>query len=301
MYSRFFNVAVCLMWISTMTWLVTRKVMPSFWVGQPPNYQTILEAQQRDSTVGWVVSLNEKKFGWALSTLETQAQGPKELHCWVHFDEIPLQELTSGWSRTLFRLVEQPPAKLAMDIQSVLTIDTLGKLLRFDSKVQIESLKNTLRMQGVVEGLQLRMEIRSGDFSYSTEVPLPQQALLSDALTPQTQLPNLATGQTWAVPAVSLLRPTNNLMEMLRATVEGKEPIYWNGEIYDAWLVIYRSDPGMSLAANYNTRGKSWVLADGTVIKQQAMIFDSVLNFVRMSAAESARLKEKCREKAEYE
>ncbi len=77
MYSRFFNIAVCLMWISTMTWLITQKVVPSLWVGQPPSYQTILEAQQRESPVGWIVWLNDKKLGWALSTLEVQTQGPK--------------------------------------------------------------------------------------------------------------------------------------------------------------------------------------------------------------------------------
>ncbi len=198
-----------------------------------------------------------------------------------------LQELTRGWSRALFRLIEQPPGKLTMDIQSTLTIDTLGKLLRFDSRVQIDPLKNVAADAGDCRRLQLHVEIRSGDFSYSTEVPLPQHALLSDALSPQTQLPNLATGQTWAVPAISPLRPTNNLMEMLHATVEGKEPIYWNGEIYDAWLVIYRSDPGMSFGSNSSNRGKLWVLEDGTVIKQQAMIFDSVLSFVRMSDEEA--------------
>ena len=137
------------------------------------------------------------------------------------------------------------------------------------------------------------MEIRSGDFSYSTDVPLPQHALLSDALSPQTQLPNLAIGQTWTVPALSPLRPTSNLMEMLHATVEGKEPIYWNGEIYDAWVVVYRSDPGISFGANSATRGKLWVLDDGTVIKQQAMIFDSMLSFVRMSGEETEKLVEK--------
>jgi hypothetical protein len=87
----------------------------------------------------------------------------------------------------------------------------------------------------------------------------------------------------------------------MRATVEEKEPIYWNSEIYDAWVVVYRGDPGAGFAAKSGNRGKLWVLDDGTVIKQQAMIFDSILSFVRMSAAETAHLVELRRQKAEYE
>jgi hypothetical protein len=300
MYSRFFNIVVCLMWLSTMSWLIIQKVAPSLWVGQPPNYQTIVEAQKREP-VGWELWINNRQLGWALSTFETQGQGPKEIHSYVHFDDLPLQELTSGWGRALFRLIEQPSGKFEMNVKSVLTIDSLGKLLRFDSRIQLEPLKNVLRMQGVVDGMQLRVEVRSGDFSYSTEMPLPQHALLSDALSPQTQLPNLAIGQTWSVPALSPLRPTSNLMEMLHASVERKEPIYWNTEIYDAFLVVYQSDPGIGFGSHSPTRGKLWVLDDGNVIKQQAMIFDTVLSFVRMTSVDTARLVKKCQERAENE
>ncbi|MGD0654175.1 MAG: hypothetical protein ABSA16_07530 [Thermoguttaceae bacterium] len=298
MYSRFFNIAVCLMWLSTMTWLITQKVMPSLWVGQPPNYQTIIESQKREP-VGWKLWINNKQLGWALSTLEEQGQGPKEIRSYIHFNELPLEEFTSGWGRALFRLIEQPSDKYEMDVQNTLTIDSLGKLLRFDSKIQLDPLNTVLRMQGIVDGPKMHVEVRSGDFSYTSDVSLPQHALLNDALSPQTQLPNLAVGQTWTVPAISPLRPMSNLMEILHATVEEKEPIYWNSVIYDAWLVVYRNDPGMSFGANSRTRGKLWVLEDGTVIKQQAMIFDCLLSFVRMSSAETARLVKKCKQRAE--
>jgi hypothetical protein len=296
MYSRFFNITVCLMWLSTMTWLITQKVAPSLWVGKPPDYKTILEAHELNPTVGWILWLNNKQLGWALNTLEFQYQGPKEIRSWVHFDELPLQELTSGWSRALLKLIEQPADNLKMDVKSILTIDTLGKLLRFDSRVQVDPYKSVLRMQGIVDKLQLHVEIRSGDFTYSADVPLPQQALVTDSITPQSQLPNLAKGQAWTVPAVSPLRPSNNLMEMLQATVEGQGQVIWNDEPHDAWLVVYRSDPAVSFKSDYNVRGRLWVLDDGDVIKQQIMIFDSTLLFERMSREQSERLLKKCKE-----
>ena len=300
MYSRFFNVVVCLMWLLTMSWLITQKVLPALWVGQPPSYQAIVDAQKKEP-VGWSLWINDKQLGWALSTVREQDQGPKEIRSYIHFDELPIEQLTSGWSRALFRLIEQPSGKYEMDVQNVLTIDSLGKLLRFDSRIQLQPLRNILRMQGVVDGQQLQVEIRSGNFSYSCDVSLPQNAMLNDALSPLTRLPNLSIGQSWAVPALNPLRPTASLMEVLRATVEEKEPIYWNSRIHNAWLVVYRSDPVAGYGAKTGNRGKLWVLDDGTVIKQQAMIFDSILSFVRMSGDEAARLAKEHRQRAEDE
>jgi hypothetical protein len=307
MNSRFFNISVFIMWLLTMTWLITQKMIPSFWVGQPPSYQTILEAQQREPPVGWTMLLNDKRLGWALSSVVTQDrgseeikaldQGPKEIHSWVHFDNLPIQELTAGWNRAIFRLIDQSTEQLAMDVHNSLTIDSLGKLLRFDSRVQLEATKNVLRMQGVVQGTQLHVELHSGDFAYSAEAALPQNALLSDALSPQTQLPNLAKGQTWTVPVLSPFRPTSSAMEILYAVVEEKEPIYWDSDMHDAWVVTYKNDPGVSFESDSGKRGKLWVLEDGTVIKQQVLIFDSKLCFIRMNRQESERLEKKCQKK----
>jgi hypothetical protein len=302
MYSRTFNISVCLMWLLTMSWLITQKVLPSLWVGQPPDYQAIIDAQKNEP-VGWTMWIkdgqNEKKFGWALSTFEDPGQGPKEIHNYIHFNELPLEEFTAGLGRTFFRLLEQPLDKHEMDVDNTLTIDSLGNLSRFDSRITIklEPIKSVLRMQGVVDGPRIRVEVRSGDFSYNMEMPLPQHALLNDALSPQTQLPNLAVGQSWAVPTFSPFLP--NRMEMLRATVEEKEPVVWNAKIYDAWLVVYSNDPGADFGTQTHTRGKTWVLENGTVIKQQVKIFDTSLSFVRMTDVETAQLVKLCEQKGE--
>jgi hypothetical protein len=279
-----------------MSWLITQKVLPSFLLGQPPSYQTILEAQQRKPLGGWSLWLNDKRLGWVLSTLEGQSQGPREIRSRVHFDELPLVDLTPGWVRAIFRLTEHPIDKFQLDARSALTIDPLGKLVRFDSDIKLIPSNNSLRMQGIVDGLQLHVEIRSGDFSYSSDIALPEHALINDALSPQMELPNLRLGQSWTVPALTPLWPTNSPMEILHAAVEGKEPIFWNNEICKAWLVVYRNDPGSDFGNRSRPRGKLWVLEDGTVIKQQAYLFDSVLSFIRLSDAATARLVKKCQE-----
>ena len=136
-------------------------------------------------------------------------------------------------------------------------IDSFGRLLRFDSAVQLEPLNEVISMQGTVEGGQLELLVRAGNQSFSHEVSLPPKALLSDALSPQTQLPGLHVGQTWTVPVYNPLWPTKSPIEIIYAKVEGTEPIFWNGAIEDAWLVVYRSDSGSGAGSRARTRGQA--------------------------------------------
>ena len=93
--------------------------------------------------------------------------------------------------------------------------------------------------------------------------------MLGDAWSPQTLLPGLHTGQTWNVPIYSPLRPPKAPLEILQATVEGSEPILWDGQTEEVWLVVYRNDAGAGLRNNESPRGQLWVRRDGTVLKQE--------------------------------
>ena len=290
MYSRWSNAAVIILWVSAMTWLVKCKVLPPMLVGQPPSYRTILEAQRREPLVGWKMSFDGRPLGWALSTTSLQPDEVTEVRSWVHFDELPLEDLTPNWIRALVRLVEQPAGSLEMDAKNTTLIDPLGRLSGFKSEVRIKPLDDVINMQGTVEGTQLKLEIHTGGLAYETEAHVPQDALLSDALSPRTQLPGLRAGQTWTVPVYSPLRPPNNPLEILQATVTGAQPIVWNDRTVETWLVVYRSDPGHGLGSDERPRGRLWVRRDGTVLKQQVMIFNSTMIFVRLPDDQAAVL-----------
>ena len=80
------------------------------------------------------------------------------------------------------------------------------------------------------------------------------------------------------------------LIEILTATVKGRDQIVWNGRRVETLLVIYRSDAGSGLGSGERPRGKLWVRPDGTVVKQEVMILNSTMTFGRMSDAEAAEL-----------
>jgi len=290
MYSRWFNVAVIVLWLTTMGWLFHEKVLPPLLVGEPPSYRTILHAQRSNPPVGWSMSVNGRPLGWALSKTADLPNGLTEIRSCVHFEEIPLQQMTPGWLRGALEVIDRPRNALEMDAHSLLIIDPLGRLSRFESRVWLDPKTALLSLQGTVEGSELELEVRSGDFLYATKAYLPRNALLGDSLSPQTQLPGLRVGQTWTVPAYSLFRPPNDPMEILEATVERIEPINYDGRPEDTLLVVYRNDPGFGIGRDRSPRGKLWVRGDGTVLKQEVTFLNSTMTFVRLSDKESYEL-----------
>lgn len=292
MQSRWFNTAVVLLWLTTMTWLMKEKVLPSLLVGDPPSYSKIIEAQKQTPPVGWRVSFGNRQIGWALTDTKTQPSGLTDIHGRVHFDTLPLQEMMPGWLRALSQLIERPVGQLQMDARSVLTIDSLGRLVRFKSRVRVDPLKEVICVQGSVDGRKLELLVRTGNASFTNEAVLPSDALLCDALSPQTQLPGLRIGQTWTVPVYSPLWPAKCPMEIVHAKVEEMEPIFWHGAMEDAWLVVYRNDLGSGAADSQTPRGRLWVHRNGTVLRQQVLLFDSTITFVRLPDDEAVELAE---------
>jgi hypothetical protein len=259
-------------------------------VGEPPSYSQIVEAQKEAPPVGWRMSLSGRTIGWALSDTKVQPTSLTEIHGRVHFDALPLDEMMPSWLHTFSRLMGQRTDRMQMDARSALTIDQLGHLVRFDSTVHVDPLSEAISVQGTVDGRQLQLTVRTGNASFTNEAFLPSDALLSDALSPQTQLPGLRAGQTWTVPVYSPLWPAKNPLEIVKATVEGTEPVFWNQAVEDCWLVVYRSDTAAASGSGHPPRGMLWVRRDGTVLRQQVLLFDSVIRFDRMNDAEAVKL-----------
>ena len=287
---RWHTVAVVVLWLATMTWLVVRKVLPPMLIGEPPNYQTILAGEGPVPPVGWNVSLNSQRLGWALNTVTRLPNQTTEVRSRVHFDRVPLDALIPTWLRALVPGGSQPLGHLPIEAESTMLIDPLGRLVEFDSALRAKPLQSMVRLRGSVEGSKLKLSIHSGDISCDPEIPLRSGAMLGDSLAPQMRLPGLRADQSWTLPSYSPLYPLNNPIEILQARVEELEPIAWNGHRERAWRVVYRTDAAAGPGSDKNIRNILWVRPDGTVLRQQVMIFDGVLTFNRMTDREAVEL-----------
>ena len=303
MSSRWFNVAVVGFWLLTMGWLVREKILPSLVVGDPPTYRTILaDRETREAPVAWSISLNDAPLGWAEARNKVLDNGVTDMRSHVRISRLPLAEITPGWMNSLLKLLagshEWSELQLAVDAQSSLEIDPLGRPIGFYSRAllgdegslpddthldaQVVPGAVQVTVQGVVEGSQLKLKVRTGQLVYNTTAYLPPNALVSDALSPQARLPDLKVGQSWTMPVYSPLRPPTAPVEVLQATVERRDAILWHDQVVGTYLVVFRSDPGVELSNNQTARAKAWVRADGAVLKQEVMLMSTRLTFERL-------------------
>jgi hypothetical protein len=133
-------------------------------------------------------------------------------------------------------------------------------------------------------------------FTDRLEVEARSVLVLSDSLAPQSRLPNLREGQEWTVETYSPLLALSQAgqqkvpTEILHARVEGLAPVVSNGRQVEAWVVVFRGDPGSSLTGGGDVRGKMWVTRDGVILKQEVQVFSATMTFVRQGDDEAERL-----------
>jgi hypothetical protein len=294
MESRWFNILVVLVWLSTTSWLIVAKVIPPFRRGEPPNYWSMYSHDEKDpKAVAWDMSVNGNSIGWAVSWLSDNVAQITEVHSQIHFQHIPLAELSPAWMKVLLRQTVEPIDSLQMDAFSKLIIDTLGHLTSFQSVLRVPGMQDSISISGHVQGSLLKIEVQS------TEIPpiyLPPDALVADELSPQSRLENLHLGQEWTVPVFSPLRPPLNPVDILQARVESRDVLMWEGETVSVFVVVYRSDSGSAMR---DPRSKLWVRDDGTVLKQEVSVLGSRLVFLRLSGERAKELSDNSRENDE--
>ena len=218
--------------------------------------------------------------------------GGSEIVSQVHFDELPLGEMTPGWLRAFSRLLDKPGMELETDARSVMEVDSQGCLSRIESSIAFKPLREVVSISAVVEGSEMAVSVRSRDLSYKTRISVDAKTLAGDSLSPRTQLPGLHEGQTWTVEVCSPLRNPNRPLEILQARVRRLEQLHWNDRAVEVWLVEYHDNPGYRLSSEKKPRGRLWVRLDGTVLKEEKAMFNSTMTFVRMPPDEAAALTE---------
>jgi hypothetical protein len=290
MNSRWYNAAVVVAWLGAMSWLMIEKVLPPLRVGEPPSYRQVIEAQSADPPVGWNIALNEHPLGWALTDTKKQPTGLAEIRGRVHFDDFPIAAMSPLWLQPFVAFAKKPSAGLRLDASSTILIDSFGRLFRFDSAIGLPMLADDINMQGTVDGGQLQLTIRSGAQSFTHELSLPPKALVADALSPQTRLPGLYVGQEWSVPIFNPLWPSKSPIEITSAKVEMPDIIMWDEKPANTLVVVYRRDSGAAGKVKQSVQGKLWVRDDGVVLRQESLLFDSSIVFVRMTEKETEKL-----------
>ena len=298
MSRHWYRIAVLALWLAAMSWLAVRKILPPFFKGEPPAYETMnLDAPR--PPVAWSLYWNERRLGWALSEISPQSSETTEIHSLVHFDTLPLDELLPIYLRAIAHASTQAAKSAEMEVESNLVTNPLNQLVSFVSKFRPKGGQSLVRLEGTVDGDKLKLAIRIGDYSNSNiELPMPENKI-RDSFAPEMRLRGLRMGQHWTIDSYSPLSLPSHPMdiiqgrapiEVLFAKVEAEARLTWNNRPEPMWVVVYRSDP--SEESDKNVRNRLWVCRDGTVVRQEVFVGEHSLLFKRLPEEDAVKLRD---------
>lgn len=299
MANHWYRLAVVALWLAAMTWLVVCKILPPFFMGEPPAYESVGGDTPR-LPIAWHLYLNDRRLGWALSEVQ-QSPDTTEIHSLVHFDRFPYEDLLPISIRAMTRASTQASRGAEMEVESNLITNSLNQLVSFVSKFRPKNGQSLVIIEGSVESDKLKLAVRFGDYNNpDIELPMPENKI-RDSFAPEMQLRDLHLGQHWTFTSYSLLsllgHPTDLIRgqpptEILFAKVEDRARLQWNGRLEPMWVVVYRSDAREDSGSEKNVRNRLWIHRDGTVVKQEVIVGDQVLLFVRMPDKDAAQLRD---------
>jgi hypothetical protein len=301
-----YRIAVFGLWFASMSWLTVCKILPPFYTGHPPVYQTP-QSDKPQPPEAWKLYMNKRLVGWALSEINQQGPDTTAIHSLVHFSTISIGDLLPGYLGNIVRDSKYSALSAETEVESeLITNSALNQLVHFYSKFRPKSGQSLVKIEGNVEGDKLKLSIRAGDSNPPDfYVPLPDSNV-RDSFSPETMLVrDLYLGQSWTVHTCSPLALPNNPLAMipgrpstedLFAKVEEETPFTWNGQSEPAWVVVYRSDNNSGPGYEKNIRNRLWIRHDGMIVRQEVAWGDIRLSFERMSESDAGRCRNEHRE-----
>lgn len=286
MLSRWFNVFVAVFWLSSMSWLVFSQILPGLFLGKPPDYTAVFPASGVPDVVGWEMSWDGRKVGWATSSVRVTDNGTRIVDHLVSFRDLNLEQLLPGWLRNADQL-RDIPTKISLQAKTRMEVDHRNRLRGFVMEIGLDPYHHLLRLRGTRVGSYLDLHIHSQGFVHEHRLYLDDHAFLGNALGPQGRMPGLKLGQTWSIPVLSPFHALDRPFEMLLARVEREELIVWDARAINTWVVVFRDQNG---PGEGEIRGRMWVKGDGTVLRQEVMLLASRVIFLRLSDAEARQL-----------
>lgn len=263
-----------------MSWLLVAKILPPFFHGDPPNSGML----QKNRPVAWRVEFDGKPIGYAVSQAIPGALGTTEIHSRIEVADIPLQIVVPP----LFASVVRNLGEIDLNMQTRTTIDTLGNLASFDTKLRINNLPTSIRMFGTVVDDQLQIRLRTGDHTQQFQYPWSKDAWLGRELTPEAKLLQIYVGRKWQREVYSPF--SQSAMEIIEAQVVEETSMMFQDELIKARRVEYRTLSGVGIDTDNRLRANLWVAEDGTVLRQDMYFMGVKLRFDRLTDEQSEKI-----------
>lgn len=261
-------------------WLFVSKILPTLTPGTPPGYLAFYTTGSKPLPVAWSIMLNDRAVGSALSLAEQTDDGGLIVRSNLQLDHLPVDEIVPAWAQIFIGNVLAAHPAISLEAAGRMKIDRLGRLRQFQSLVQVPGSAQQVKLEGTItDENKVIVSLRAGGIHYETSRYIPDEVAIGDELSPQATMPGLYQGRTWVVPIYSPLRPGHKPLEILHAKVFGQETLHFDGQFVTTDIVNYRSDT----SDHHPPRSRMWVEPRGRVLRHEAVILGSKLEFIRVT------------------
>ena len=282
MANRVFVLAVVALWLSSMAWLLTERVLPGLGDGQPPTIETF----PKNQPIAWNVEWAGKHVGNAASISVEGVGGTVELHNRISLTEVPISDLAPTW----MRMAVPGLGKMSLDMVSRIEVDALGNFSSFLSKVSLNDMPSVLRISGRVKDSYLKLNVSTGSLPYEVSVYLPDSKSLNEALFPGAELPYMYMGRHWQEEVYSPFCASGDPIELVKAEVVGEETLMYGGEPKRVFRVEYQGMLGSGIADKARLQAISWVEPNGMILRRDVNMGNSKLRFHRLTDEEAEEI-----------
>lgn len=282
MANRIFVSAVVVLWLCSMTWLFTDRILPTFQGGQPPSFETL----ENGHAIAWSVEWGGEEVGKAASVRVPGVGGTVELHNRITLENMPILDLAPAW----MRMAVPSLGDMSFQVISRIEFDSLGNFTSFDSKVMLNDMPSVLKLSGRVKDSYLKLNVISGQLPYEVVVYLPDSKALNEALFPGAHLPYMYVGRQWQEEIYSPFRATGDPIELVQAEVVSEESMEYEDEARRVLRVEYHGMIGSGISDKARLQAVSWVEPTGAVLRRDVYLGNSKLRFNRLPETAASQI-----------
>jgi len=236
MTGRLVKLGIIAFWLFMTGWLVLRDILPEYYFGTPPSYQTVTASRMEPVIRQMGIYFAGERVGTTRTSIEPQADDGRIVRSDTHLTTtIPL---------------------LPTEISLVVRLDPQSRLIDFTSTLRGAGLDHTIR--GHAEPMRLIIDEPAG----IDPLPFNNRVPLDSAFSSSLRMKDLYLGKRWRM---ALLNPFQKLgaVEYATAHVIAHETITLRGTEYETYVVEVK------FGSYELNRTRLWIDLDAEVVKQE--------------------------------
>ncbi len=275
MGGKLYTSGIILVWLIVMSWLVSERILPSFFRGEPPRSRV----SHQTNPVAWHIQADNKPCGIAVVQAVKSQYDVMTVHSLVSLDRIPWPKSAPIWMSAFKSSIDS----LSIDIRTRIGFDSFERLADFETKFLVDDNTHPVVLRGQINGGMLKLKVRAASITKTFEHAWSHDGIIASEMMPETKMLGVYPGRTWQKEVFSPIASPHRPIELLQVVVAPTERFEFNGKIRRVNPVEYRSGDRVGTSNLERLKARVLVAENGEVLQQQIFFMGSSLTFTRMN------------------